>query len=237
MVVRSTWDYPPRRDAFLDWADRVARVTKLANPPDLLRWNTDKRYLRELHDGGVPIVPTAWIEPHDEPQLPETGEFVVKPAISAGARDTARYEHADRERALRHVNSLLAAGRTVMVQPYIDAVDEVGETAVVFAGGAYSHAIRKGPILRRRDALVSELFAEEAISPRAPSSREREVAELTLDAVPGERRALLYARVDLVPGDDAQPLLLELEVTEPSLFLDQADGAAERFADAIVRAL
>ena len=233
-VVRSTWDYARQRDRFLAWADAVASVTAIANPVDVLRWNTDKRYLRELEAAGIPIVPTTWLEPGDEPKLPESSEYVVKPAVSAGAKDTARYGDEDATHALEHMAALLAARRTVMLQPYVAEVDRAGETGLVFIAGEYSHSIRKGPILTARSGLVGGLFAEEEISPREPSRAERELAERTLSAVPGGRERLLYARVDVVTDAGSEPMLLELEVTEPSLFLDQAAGSADRLASAIV---
>lgn len=231
VVVRDTWDYVSRRDEFVAWAESVPR---LANPADVLRWNTDKRYLTDLAVDGVPVVPTLWLEPGDPVELPDAGEYVVKPAVSAGAKDTARYRREDGPHARAHIAELHAAGRVVMVQPYISRVDTAGETALLYIGGAYSHCIRKGPLLAGPDRQVEGLFREETIEPRTPQPAERTLAERVLDAVPGGRDALLYARVDLLPGAGGSPLLLELELTEPSMFLGFADGAARRFAEAIV---
>jgi len=233
VVVRSTWDYPPRRDDFVGWAEEVAATTALANPADVLRWNTDKRYLADLARAGVAVVPTAWLEPGGGDGLPEWDELVVKPAVSAGAKDTARYRRDERAAATAHAAALLADRRTVMVQPYVSAVDEAGETAIVFIEGRYSHAIRKGPILRPGAGVVDGLFAEEDVSPREPAPEERALAEAALAAVPGGPERLLYARVDVVTGNDGTPLLLELELTEPSLFLELAGGSADRLASAI----
>jgi O-ureido-D-serine cyclo-ligase len=118
-----------------------------------------------------------------------------------------------------------------MVQPYIPSVDELGETALLYFDGAYSHAIRKGPILRRGAEPTSEVFAAEEIEPRDPPSDERALA----DAIAARFSELAYARVDVVRGVGGVPLLLELELTEPSLFFEQGPGAAERFAAAIRR--
>lgn len=232
VVIRSTWDYAARRDAFVAWAESVAAGSRLANPAAVVRWNTDKRYLRELAVAGLPVVPTTWLEPRDPVVLPTSGEYVVKPAVSAGAKDTARYAGSDPV-ATEHVARLHAAGRTVMVQPYLGAVDTAGETSLIFIGGAFSHAIRKGPLLQLGRPLPAGLYAEENIRARTPERAERKLAAAVLDAVPGGRVQLLYARVDVVPGADGVPLLLELEVTEPSLFLDRAPSAADRLAAAI----
>jgi glutathione synthase/RimK-type ligase-like ATP-grasp enzyme len=231
-VVRSPWDYPARRDEFVAWA---ATVPRLVNPCDVVAWNTDKRYLGELFDAGVPVVPTSWVQ--DGPwELPDEGEWVIKPAVSSGSRDTGRYDAADpghRALAAAHVARLRAAGRLVMVQPYLPAVDSYGETAVLFLGGDYSHSIRKGPLLTGPDQQDVELFREESITSRLPTPSELSVAEKALAAVPGGPDRLLYARIDLIPGLDGEPLLVELELTEPSLFLATAADAPGRLATAI----
>jgi hypothetical protein len=190
----------------------------------VIAWNTDKRYLRDLADAGVPVVPTTWVEPGDV-YVPPAGEHVVKPVISAGARDTARY--APGEDSSEHVARLLAAGRPVMVQPYQAAIDVAGETAVLHLDGRYSHGARKAPV------LVPGLDDPDDvdITAREPSAAERALAGQALAAVPGG--PLLYARVDVVPGPGGAPVVMELELTEPCLFLFTAAGAAERLAEAV----
>lgn len=225
-VVRSTWDYVPRRDAFLAWAEARKR---LANAAAILRWNTDKRYLRELAEGGAAVARTEWIEPGDPVRLPSDRPFVIKPAVSAGSKDTARYAPGDAE-AVEHVRRLQAAGRTVMAQPYLEGIDAHGETGMIFIAGSYSHAIRKGAILRPDVEYVGGLFAKEDIRRREPSREERALADRVLSLAPG---GLLYARVDVAPGPEGRPVLLELELTEPSLFFAQSDGAERRLARAI----
>lgn len=234
VVVRSTWDYSDRRAAFLAWAARVPRVL---NPLPVLAWNTDKSYLRGLGARGVPTVATQWIEPGEDPgrlHLP-AGEVVVKPAVSAGSRDTER--HRDPADARRHAERLLEAGRTVMVQPYVASVDAEGETGLLYIDGHFSHAVRKGATLVRPGAAEGRLFAPEEITHAAPNPLQRAAAEAVLDALQWPRGELLYARVDLVRGDGGAPRLLELELTEPSLYLRFGDGAADRFAAAIARRL
>jgi len=230
-VVRSTWDYAARRDEFLAWTGRAARATRVLNPPAVLRWNTDKRYLAELQERGIPIVPTRWIAPGDATEIPFAGEVVVKPSVGAGAMDAARHVSAAAVR--EHVERLHARGRTAMIQPYVRAVDEHGETALIFIANRFSHAIRKAPILTDDIAIVGGLHAEERVRATEASARQRAVAERVIAAAPSP---LLYARVDLAPGDDG-PLLLEFEASEPSLFLAYGDGAADRFARAIGDAL
>ncbi|WP_460365929.1 ATP-grasp domain-containing protein [Actinocorallia lasiicapitis] len=223
VVVRSTWNYTDAPEAFLDWA---AKVPRLANRAEVLAWNIDKRYLRDLEAAGVPVVPTLW----DPADLPDWSDYVIKPAISAGARDTARWSTGEAEQARAHLDALLAEGRTVMVQPYLDGIDLAGESALVFIDGAFSHAARKEPILEA-GAGISELNGG-TLSRREPSPAELEVAGRVLQAAPAD---LLYARVDLIPGPDGAPVLLELELAEPFLFLHLAPEAAGRLADAILK--
>jgi glutathione synthase/RimK-type ligase-like ATP-grasp enzyme len=240
-VLRSPWDYTWQLDAFLDWAGRVAALTRLANPLPVVRWNTDKRYLLDLARAGVPVVDTQVVAPGDAVRLDPAVEVVVKPVISAGGRDTERYPPERHVDAREHVRSLHAADRAVLVQPYLPAIDTEGETGLVFVGDRFSHAFRKGAILRPGVAFVEGLYREEEIGPRAAAPGELAVAEAALDAVadlvPGvSRRDLLYARVDVVPTDGG-PVLLELELVEPSLFCAAAAGAATRAAAAFAAAL
>ena len=233
-LLRSPWDYAPRREAFVAWAHEVPR---LRNAAAVVEDNTDKTYVERLQDQGLPVVPTAFVRPGERWGEPPPGEYVVKPAVSAGSKDTARYLPGEEDRARAHVEALGAAGRTAMVQPYVASVDARGETALLFFGGVFSHAIRKDPILEPGQAPPEGLYATEDITPRAPDPDERAVAEVVLDACGFPRDGLLYARVDLVRGDGGAPLLLELELTEPSLFLTYDDGAPERLADAVATVL
>jgi glutathione synthase/RimK-type ligase-like ATP-grasp enzyme len=236
VVVRSTWDYQERRDAFLAWARGLG--ARLVNPPDILAWNTDKRYLHELAGAGLPVVPTTLVEP-GEPLTAPDGEYVVKPTVSAGSRDTARFTADEGERAAALVAAIHAGGRIAMVQPYIASVDARGETALLFFDGAFSHAIHKGPLLRPGAEPTSEVFAAETIEPRTPSDAELAVAHHILDDV-APRLGIappLYARVDLVEDAAGTPLLLELELTEPSLFFAGDPARISRFAAAVRRRL
>ncbi|MGY1672495.1 ATP-grasp domain-containing protein [Geodermatophilus sp. SYSU D00710] len=235
VVVRSTWDYAPRRAEFLAWAHRVEAATLLANPADVLAWNTDKRYLRELAATGVPVVPTAWVEAPEDAAAALArwpGDVVVKPVVSAGARDTVRFAPADRDGAGALAARILAGGRAVMVQPYLDRLDAEGETGLVYVDGAHSHAFGKGALLAG-EALGEGLYAEEEITARTATPAQRAVGDRVLAwVVERTGRTPLYARVDLVPGADG-PQVIEVELTEPSLFLTTDAGAADRFAAAI----
>jgi glutathione synthase/RimK-type ligase-like ATP-grasp enzyme len=251
-LLRSTWDYVERIDEFLDWAKRCAAATVLLNSPEVVAWNTDKHYLTHLHRAGVEVVPSRFVEPGEAveaalddfltaaPGTVTAGhaaafeQFVVKPSIGAGSRDAARYRRTDRDQALAHLRRLVTvAGRSALLQPYLERVDHAGETALIYFGGEPSHAIRKGPLLRLDEGLVAGLFAPEDISPREPDAQERELAAKAYAALPFAPP--LYARIDMIRADDGTPMLLELEMTEPSLFFAHAPDSADRLARLVVR--
>ena len=247
-LLRSTWDYTDRLEAFRGWLAHVSGETRLHNPEPLVAWNTDKHYLRELAALGLPAVASAFIEPH-EPVRPALerflaeqpcAEFVIKPTVGAGSRGARRLGRAQLQEASAHAQALQAAGRSVLLQPYLEAVDRDGETALLFFGGEFSHAIRKGPLLRPNADPTRALFAAEHITARTPQPQERAVAERVLSVLRETGRtpeALLYARVDLLRDAAGAPFVLELELAEPSLFLGFAAGAAERFAQQIAAAV
>lgn len=235
VVLRCTWDYARRRDEFLNWC---SVVPALVNPVDVVRWNTHKGYLADLADAGVQVVPTRLVEVGQQPRWPDE-EFVLKPAVGAGSRGAARFTPDALDAARAHLDQLHAAGDAVL-QPYQADVDRSGETALVFLGGSYSHAFVKAPMLAPTDGSVS--YVGERLRPAEPDSALRCAAEDALDAVAGlrgiDRADLLYARVDLVRADDGAPLLLELEVSEPSLGFRQTGAAAQlRFASEVRAAL
>ncbi len=233
-VVRSTWDYFNDLDGFLAWAERVARATRLLNPLAALRWNADKRYLAELAARGVPTVPTRFVSPGDGAEIGPDEDVVIKPAVGAGSTDALRFRRGQSDAARTHLAAITLSGRVALVQPYQHAVDERGETGLLFAGGTFSHAFRKGAILAGRDvAFVEGLYAAEDISARVATAEEVAIAEAALAVVPcGDQ--LAYARVDLIPGPSGEPLVLEVELIEPSLFLATDHATAERFAATIL---
>jgi glutathione synthase/RimK-type ligase-like ATP-grasp enzyme len=230
-VIRSTWDYIDRLDEFLAWTDAVENQTRLANPAAVVRWNSSKRYLKDLAAAGVPTVPTVW--PADGDAIPQDWvDIVVKPAVSAGSRQTGRYR--DRAAALAFVGELAATGADVLVQPYLPSVDEEGEIAVFFFGGAASHAARKGPILQPGADPVSDyaLVFQQSREPLDLEAAPTTFARSVLETVP-QSSSVLYARVDCVADGSGGEVLLEVEMVEPSLFLVTSDGAAGRFASAV----
>ena len=240
-LLRSPWDYTERLPEFLAWCASVGRVTELLNPLNVVRWNTDKHYLADLATVGIPVVPTHFVEPDAEPMDAlaaflaafDTHELVVKPTVSAGARDTQRYGRDQQFAAGNHVARLLDQERSVMLQPYLASVDHRGETALLYFDGQFSHAIRKAAQLTPGEGARQAPMALGDIAVGSASVAERALAEKVLAATARLRQLespLAYARIDLVTGPDGEPCLLELELTEPSLFFAQAPGSAARFA-------
>ncbi|EKX67420.1 ATP-grasp domain-containing protein [Streptomyces ipomoeae] len=237
VVIRSTWDYSWRAAEFVAWVERCGKATRLANPAEVVRWNTDKRYLGDLAAAGVPVVPTAYLAPGDpvEGGLPDAYEYVVKPTSGAGARFAARYTPGQRETAVRHVERMHAEGFTAMVQPFMTSIDTEGERALQFFGGRLLHASRKGAVLSPGTAYDADKVAHPDLVPWPPTEAELSVAERALAAVPGSAE-LLYARVDLVTGEDGQPCVMELELVEPNLFLSLHTDSLPRVVEAILTA-
>ncbi|MFF4452231.1 RimK family alpha-L-glutamate ligase [Streptomyces goshikiensis] len=235
VVIRSTWDYTERLPEFLAWASRVAAVTALHSPAEVVRWNSDKTYLAELAAAGVPTVPTRFIAPGEPVELTEGGEIVVKPSVSAGARNSARYTPAQRGAAEAHVRMLHEGGATAMVQPYLERIVD-GERALVFLGGEFSHAMRKGPVLTDTGRVDNTRVPHPDLVGHAPDAAELAVARAALTALATARAAgpLLYARVDLALDAAGSPVVMELELIEPNLFLTAA-GGVDRFVEAVTR--
>ncbi|WP_190344293.1 RimK family alpha-L-glutamate ligase [Streptomyces venezuelae] len=233
-VIRSTWDYTDRLGEFLAWADRAAGATRLRNPAPVVRWNSDKRYLLDLGGAGVPVVPTRFLGPREgfrEEDLDAADGVVVKPAVSAGARDTARYEPGRTADAARHARMLLDQGRAVMIQPYLPGVER-GERALVFFSGVFSHAIRKGPLLTAPGVIDNDREAHPGAAPYRPTEAEIRTARAALAAVPSPG-APLIARVDLALDAAGDPVVMELELIEPNLFLGSSAAGLERCAAAV----
>jgi glutathione synthase/RimK-type ligase-like ATP-grasp enzyme len=229
-VIRSTWDYAPRRDEFLEWATNVPNIY---NSFDLVAWNTDKHYLRSLQQAGINVIPSTFADVGIDPIFP-TGNFVVKPTVGAGSLDAERYGSGDHARAHAHVRSLHATGRDVIIQPYVASIDEEGELALVFIDGAFSHAMRKGAMLNAVENDRSQLFRAEQMSVATASPETLQFAQEVLDT--GDASSALYARVDLCRLEDSWAVM-ELELTEPSLFLTYHPEAATQLANAILKRL
>lgn len=228
VILRATWDYIDRLDEFLAWTTGVPR---LLNAPAVVAWNTDKRYLADLAADGVPVVPSVFVAPGEQVELP-VGEVVVKPAVGAGSVGALRFD--DGVAAAEHAATLHAAGQTALIQPYDPRIDE-GETALVFLRGEPSHAFTKGPILPPPGGAPafdeSGTFATERLAPVEPAAELWDLGHLALRAAAAHLALdvgdLLYARVDVI-GAATDAVVLELELVEPSLGWRQLAEPARR---------
>jgi glutathione synthase/RimK-type ligase-like ATP-grasp enzyme len=237
IVIRSTWDYHRRYDEFMHWVRTVSAVSTISNSVDVITWNTDKHYLAEVAEMGLPVVPTVFIEPDQDDwlnsarELLAKGDVVVKPAISAGSNDTER--HSNINAAQTHIAELLSAQRSVMLQPYMADVDVESETGLVFIDGKFSHAFAKGPLLAQAKNMSGGLYAEEEIGVRQPTAEQLLIGERAVKWLTSRFGNLLYARVDLLPTAQG-PVIIEIELTEPSLYLLLHPQAATELAHALL---
>lgn len=230
VVIRSAWDYHRDPGRFLSWAREVAAVTDLWNRVDVVEWNIDKQYLHDLRAQQVPTVPTTALATVAEVDEHErrggfSGALVVKPSVGVSASGVLATH--DAAAAAAHARSLLAAGMAPLVQPYLDGVDGHGETGLVYLGGTFSHAFGRRVVLRAGAELDGDLLGEEESAPRRASDAERAVGEAVMAVLP----PTAYARVDLLPTS-AGPVVLEVELIEPSLFLHLDPDAPARAAAA-----
>lgn len=232
VVSRTPWDYFTQLPAFLDWVRRTAGQTHFLNPAAVIEWNCHKAYLRRIAELGIPTVPTLWLDRgqrNGASRLRDNGwgQVVIKPAVSIGAIGALRGDARDAACAA-HLNGLLAEG-DAMVQPFVASIAEAGEASLVFFGGRFSHAIRKLP--QPGDFRVQEIYGG-TVHSYSPTAAELELAAAALALTP---EPTTYARVDVV-WYGGVPVVMELELIEPELFLAM-DGAATRFAEALAERL
>ena len=213
-LVRATWNYVHQLDAFKAWIEHVDELTTLLNPAETMQWNLHKGYLKDLESGGVPIVPTAFFGIGDTTNMRTLarergwGKVVIKPTVGAGSFGTRVFDlGGDEGNAAQAFFDSMISEREMMVQEYIRSVETIGETALVVIDGQLTHAIEKKP---RFDDQDEQVLLRESISDEM-----RSLVDRVLEAADKE---CLFARVDVMPGNDGALLLSELEMLEPSLF-------------------
>ena len=213
-VIRSAWDYVPVRDEFLQFAKKVETRTKLFNSYDVMRWNTDKKYLSNLEIKGVPIIPTKFASNIDEALPAFSWAFgiaeaiAIKPTVGAGARLAGKAT--TEAEAIEFVKRILEAKRTAIIQPYVSSVDDEGEKAIIVINGEISHVAKKVPALTKGGH-------GDAAGQLEITSEIRDIVKTISNAV-SEWDDLLFARVDVVRMGK-KLVLMELELTEPWLFM------------------
>jgi glutathione synthase/RimK-type ligase-like ATP-grasp enzyme len=222
------WGYQRDYDRWLGLLNRAqAARWPMINPPTLLRWNSDKEYLVELADAGVATVPTLAVEACCDEDLEEARRrfgadwLVIKPPVSASAEGTHRIGPRDDLPAD-------CRSRAMIIQPLIEEISRTGEFSLMLFGGEYSHCVVKRP--RSGDFRVQEHFGGATFPSPAPPGAV-ELAKQALAAAPARAS---YARVDMVPDESGELMIMELELIEPALFLDTAPGAAAAFSQAIL---
>lgn len=231
-LVRSTWDYHEKHAEFLDWARRVEAATALCNPAEVIAWNSDKTYLRELSEQ-MRTVPTVWVSRGSEADLEEIlaerewNEAVVKPAVDLGAKNLQRVRRGEGSSALEEI----LRRHDAMIQPFLPSLEEQGETSLVYIAGELSHAAGKHPAAG--DFRVQSIWGG-TVAPAEPNPGQVKLAEQALGQL---NEVPLYARVDLVTGLDGEPCLIELELIEPNLYLSTDPGSEKRLADAVIAQL
>ena len=248
LILRSPWTYTDRLEEFLDWCRKVSSVSRLVNPLNAVEWNLNKSYLVDLQHYGVPIVPTEFIQKNASDVLSQIYSFiathgnfremVIKPSIGAYSKNVQRFPVDAVDRAVEHVVLLHSLGCDALIQPYFDSIDVYGESDLIFFNGKFSHAIRKGALLMA-DGTVNAPTAEFR-KQREPGPDEIQVATAALSAAIRHlqlEEPLLYARADLIRSHEGQPVVLEMEISEPSLSLPFCPGSEVRFAKAIAAAV
>jgi O-ureido-D-serine cyclo-ligase len=239
-LLRSPWDYYRRAEEFFAWLARVEGKTRILNPPDVVRWNANKKYMVELAARGAHVTPTVIVERGASVDLAAVasargwGRVVLKPAVSADSWETVRVDLSNAEDRAR-ADAYLArhrSGRDVLIQPFIESVDAVdggrGERCLVFFGGEFSHAVTKNSCFLGGRHVGAE--------GRSVTPADDEIAAAREILRIARAQTLPYARVDLARGGDGRPLLLELELFEPTLFFECAPGSAPALARLIERA-
>lgn len=234
VVLRASWDYHTRLSEFIAWLNRLrSEGVNFWNPIDIILWNLDKHYLRELGDKGIPIIPTVFIDRGQECDLDkcvdqlETDTVIVKPTVGASAYGVRQFNKSDLSQIKQCVDELLGQG-DVMVQKYMPQISTQGEYSLVFFDKQYSHAALKKP--SRADFRTQPHFggSEGAIFPGEDLIKQ---AKRVVDVV---ESPLLYARVDGI-DDNGTLKLMELELAEPYLFFELDPQAKDRFIEAMGR--
>jgi hypothetical protein len=238
VVLRSVFTYQHHLDAFLGWC-RAIGPERLRNAPDLVAFTADKRYLSKL---SAPAIPTVFVGAGDP--LPELRcEVVIKPNVSAGARDTGRFSPATHGEAAALIDRIRQSGRLALVQPYLPTVERAGETAFVFFGGRLSHVLRKRPVLRpdevapvaregfpRQLGVAQAMLDDDLVFASEAAPADESLAQQVSAEINSRFGTPLFLRVDVVRDESNTPTLMEIETIDPLFYFALSPGASARFA-------
>lgn len=236
VVFRTIWDYFERFEEFWPWLQSIETKTKLINPMSLIEWNIDKAYLFDLEKRGIPVVPSVLVKKGRSQNLIEITrsmnwtDLVVKPTIAGGGYLTYKYSYAELAGHQAQFDDLVAE-RDMLVQGYISSITEKGEASLMVFGGEFTHSILKRA--KTGDFRVQDDFGG-SVHPYEHSPDEVLLAQKVMAQCP---EVPAYGRVDIVWDDNNQPMVSELEIIEPELWVRQAPWAADHFARAIAAQL
>jgi len=228
VIVRSTWDYQKSPDEFLQVLEEIDSQTRLENSLEVMKWNMNKTYLRDLEEKGIKIVPSIWCDRFDELELPEffeqlkSDEIIIKPTISANADHTYWLNKRNVNSQLSTLNSQFSS-RSFVVQPFMEKILTEGEYSLFYFGGKYSHTILKIP--KQNDFRVQEEHGG-IIKHVLPEREMKRRADKILGVIEED---LLYARIDFVRTMENDFALIELELIEPSLYFNMDPDSPEKF--------
>lgn len=244
VILRSPWSYVDRIEDFIKWCSQVDTLTNLQNPFTVIKWGLNKNYLLDLKAIGVAIVPTEFIGTDVKCIYGQIKEFislhsvssalVIKPSVGAYSKGVKTFKLDEIDKATSYIKKIHSSGNDAILQPYLKSIDINGETNLVYFNGEYSHAIRKSALLRQDGTMKEPL--QEFRKERDATEVERQIAETALKAVNELfrlKKHLLYARVDLILDDYNQPVVLEMEICEPSLNLSFSAESALSFVKAV----
>ncbi|MGA9658565.1 MAG: hypothetical protein WBQ60_05665 [Asticcacaulis sp.] len=237
IVPLVAWGYHNAPDQFIA-AMQALSGKRVFNPPEIVCWNVDKHYLRDLAEAGLRIVPTLFVAAVTDAEIARArADFgqqalVLKPVISAGARQTLIWEGASLSEFSGSDDKQVVPEGAAMIQPFMPAIQSEGEWSLLFFAGQFSHAVLKTP---KGGDFRSQPDYEAHLRALPPPAEALDLAQDAIDFVGADR--LLYARVDMVRADDGGFCLMELELIEPDLYLTYDLEATMRFKDAVESAL
>ncbi|NVJ71494.1 MAG: hypothetical protein HWE08_14135 [Alphaproteobacteria bacterium] len=226
VMIGTTWDYWDRLEEFLEALEEIEKQTPLFNAPALVRWNIDKRYLRDLEGKGVPLIPTIWADKATPEVVADafetfgTEKLVAKRQVGAGA---------DGQHMINRGDTVPEMPHPMMIQPYMDAIVKEGELSFIFIGGELSHTLLK--TAADGDYRIQSAYGGKE-TPVEPAFEDVAQAAKVLAAAPV---APLYARVDMIRAEDGSLCLMEMELIEPFLYPVQGPELGARIYEALTR--
>lgn len=232
-ILKSPWDYFDLIEDFYAWLNKIESLNlKLLNPLATVRWNTHKHYLQDIEKAGLKVTPSIFLTKGDEINLHQyfdsykTDQFIVKPAVSGGSKNTFKVIVANADEINEKLKALVEI-EDFIVQPFLKEIEQDGELSFLFFNGKFSHALIKKAV--KGDFRVQATFGG-TVHPQQPSDELIATAQKYIDQF---AKGCLYARVDGVIVNN-EFVLMELELIEPFLFLDTNQKAIENYHEALI---